>query len=60
MRIKKLRTDEGISQRELAEKIGVKQNYISQWESNTKKPGYDMLVLLADYFNTSTDYLLGR
>ena len=58
--IKEQREKEGLSQKELAVKIGVKQNTISQYENNVKKPSYKTLVLLADYFEVSTDYLLGR
>jgi len=60
IRIKEEREREGLSQKELAVKIGVKQNTISQYEKNVKRPSYEILVLLANYFGVSTDYLLGR
>lgn len=59
-RIKEERVIKGFSQQELAEKLGVKQNTVSQYENNIKRPSYEILVHLADIFEVSTDYLLGR
>ena len=56
--IKKLRTAQGISQVELAKKLGVTKQSISNWENNNIQPSVDMLVRLAHYFSVSTDFLL--
>ena len=58
--IKSLRLARGISQVELAKVLGVTKQTISNWENNNIQPSIEMLVSLADYFGTSTDYLLGR
>lgn len=58
--IKTLRTKRNITQVDLAKKINVKQETISAYESGKAQPSADALVKIADYLNTSTDYLLGR
>ena len=58
--IKGLREEKAISQSQLAELLGVKQNTISNYENNSARPSYEVLVKLADIFDVSTDYLLGR
>ena len=58
-RIKELRTVCGLSQRALAEKVGVAQNTLTQYEKGTSKISLDVLVILATVLETSTDYLLG-
>ena len=50
----------GLNQVKLAEKVGVKQNTISSWLSGKKEPSIRSLWLLADFFEVSTDYLIGR
>lgn len=59
-RIRELMKEEGLNQVRLAEKIGVKQNTISAWLLEKKEPCITSLWLLADYFNVSIDYLIGR
>ncbi len=59
LRIKELRTVFGLSQKALAEKIGVAQNTLTQYEKGTSKISLDVLVKLAQILETSTDYLLG-
>lgn len=58
--IKKLRLAHGMNQVELAEKLSVTKQTISNWENNNIQPSVDMLVKIADYFNVTTDYLLCR
>ena len=58
-RIKQLRKKKGISQSELAELIGVKNNTVSTWERGTRKPDFEALNLLSDYFEVSFEYILG-
>ena len=59
MRIKDLREDADITQRELAEHLHIKQNTYSQYENGQRQIPLDILIKLAKYYNTSTDYLLG-
>ena len=59
LRIKGLRTVFGLSQKALAEKIGVAQNTLTQYEKGTSKISLDVLVKLAQILETSSDYLLG-
>lgn len=58
-RIKELRNECELSQKILADKVGVAQNTIAQYEKGTAKPSLEVLVKLAVTFNTSTDYVLG-
>lgn len=58
-RIKELRNELEMSQKVLAEKIGIKQNTVAQYESGTAKPSLEVLAKLAIVFQTTTDYLLG-
>ena len=57
-RIQELRKEKGISQEELAWQAGVSRQAVSKWESGQSAPELDKLVLLSDYFQVSTDYLL--
>lgn len=59
-RLKELRTECRISQQELAKALEVGQNTVSQWEKGTRKPDFVTLEKLADYFDVSVDWLLGR
>lgn len=57
-RIQSLRKSKGISQEELADKIGVSRQAVSKWESEQSTPDIDKIILLSEYFETTTDYLL--
>lgn len=59
-RIKYLREKYNISQIEFAKKIGVSNAVLSRYESGDRKPDYETLQVIADFFEVSTDYLLGR
>lgn len=50
----------GLTQKEVAEKLNVSINTVSNWETGAKKITVDKLLTLADMFGVSTDYLLGR
>lgn len=52
--------EEGLTQVELAKRIGVKQNTISAWLLKKKEPYITSLWALANYFETDIDYLVGR
>ena len=58
-RIKDLRMDLGLSQGELADKIGAARNTVSQYESGKSRTSIDVLANLAVALDTTTDYLLG-
>ena len=58
-KIKKLRTDAGLSQAMLAEHLGVSVQSISNWECNNTMPDISQIVPLASILCVSTDYLLG-
>ncbi len=59
MRIKDLREDNDLTQRELAEYLHIKQNTYSQYENGQRQLPIEVLVALARYYGTSTDYILG-
>ena len=58
--LKKLRTETGISQRQLGEKIGVSQQSINKYENHEIEPDIHTLIQMADFFQTSMDYLVGH
>lgn len=60
MRLKDLREDNDIKQKELAEYLNIKQNTYSQYENGKREIPLEMLWKLADFYNTSVDYLIGR
>lgn len=57
--IKNLRLQYGYTQAFIAEKLNVKQNTYSQYETGAREISIDILIALADIYNTSTDYILG-
>ncbi|MGF7059238.1 helix-turn-helix domain-containing protein [Brassicibacter mesophilus] len=59
-KIKKLRNDKGLTQKQLANKLEVAQSTIGMIERNERGAGNELLVKFADFFNVSTDYLLGK
>jgi transcriptional regulator with XRE-family HTH domain len=59
-RIKELRKKKGITQKELASYLGVSDRAVGYYESGQRTPPPDILQKIADFFNVSTDYLLGR
>ncbi len=59
-RIRELRQEKGMKQREMANVLGVKLRSYQNYEGGDRRPDYEGLVALADYFGVTTDYLLGR
>lgn len=57
-RIQHLRKVRGISQEELADKIGVSRQAVSKWESEQSIPDLDKVIIMSEYFDVTTDYLL--
>lgn len=60
IRLKKIRESKGLSQKQLAIFLDVSQGAIGNWESGTRMPNLDILGKIADYFDVTTDYLLGK
>lgn len=58
--LSELRLKKNLSQSELAKILGTTQASVGHWESGRRKLTPEMLVKVAEYFNVSTDYLLGR
>ena len=58
-RIKELRLEKKLNQNQLAELCKVKQSCVSKWERGETLPDAEMLILIAELFNVSSDYLLG-
>ena len=59
-RLKALRKQRHLSQVRLAMDLCLTQNSISRFQNGVRKPDYDTLIQIADYFNVSLDYLVGR
>lgn len=58
MRLKDIREDHDITQKTLSEYLNIKQNTYSQYENGQRQIPIDILIKLAIYFDTSTDYIL--
>ena len=58
--LKMLREEKGVSQQKVADAIGSNQQSIHRYENGDYEPDIQTLALLADYFETSIDYLVGR
>ena len=59
-RLKEQRKLNGLTQREMAERLGVSQPSYIRYENGTAEPSQASLVKIADIFDVSVDYLLGR
>jgi len=59
-RLKGLLTENEISQKTLAEKTNLGTATISQWINGKRQPSADYILLIANYFDVTTDYLLGK
>ncbi|MGN1031444.1 MAG: helix-turn-helix domain-containing protein [Butyricicoccaceae bacterium] len=57
-RIQSLRKTKGISQEELADRLGVSRQAVSKWESGQSMPDLNKIIALSEYFEVTTDYLL--
>lgn len=58
-RLSELRKERGLSQRALASETSISPSAIKQWENESRVPNAEAVVVLAKFFNVSTDYLLG-
>ncbi|GAW91322.1 helix-turn-helix domain-containing protein [Calderihabitans maritimus] len=59
-KIKFLRTEKGLTQEELAKALGIARATLASWEINRREPDYSMLQKIADFFDVTVDFLLGR
>lgn len=60
LRIRELRLENGISQKELAAKFSMSQGNLCDWEKGRTEPNIGTLIAMADFFGVSVDYLVGR
>ncbi len=60
LRIKDLREDADLSQREIADMLKCDQSLYSKYERRERAVPTDVLIMLADFYHTSIDYLVGR
>lgn len=58
--LRELRKEKKVSQRELGERLGISDRNIRFYESGEHRPDFEGLLALADYFEVSLDYLVGR
>ena len=58
--LKTLRENKGLSQLQLALKLGLNQNTVSRYENGQRQADYQTLIMFADFFDVSIDYLIGR
>ena len=59
-RLKELRIDKNISQKELGQLLNMSKMAVSHWESGHSEPSIAQLILLSDFFQVSVDYLIGK
>lgn len=57
---KRLRSSCGLTQAEMAEKLGISRSTIGMYETGAREPDFETLEKIADFFNVDIDYLLGR
>jgi transcriptional regulator with XRE-family HTH domain len=57
-RLRAIRDKHGLKQNEAAQKVGIKNNTLSSYESGDRQPDYNTLIKLADLYETSVEYLL--
>lgn len=57
-KLKKLRIESGLTQAQLAQKVGIGASTVGMYESNIRKPSFEVLLKLAIFFNVSIDYLI--
>lgn len=59
-RMRQLRLERGLLQRDLEEALRLRPGVVSQYERRLREPGFDLLIAVADHFDVSLDYLMGR
>ena len=58
--LKKLREEASVSQKALADAVGVSQQSINKYENHNIEPDIETLIRISDFFDTSVDYLVGH
>lgn len=58
-RLRELRSGKKLTQKQLADRLGLTKSVISAYETSMRYPSYDVLIHIASIFKVSTDYLLG-
>lgn len=59
-RLKELRKEQGLTQVQFAKRFNISAGTIGNWESGNRTPDTDMLKRIANFFDTTVDYLIGR
>ena len=59
-RLRLLRKERGVSQKQVAEGLGITEDGYQNYEVGRRKPNFDVLPSIADFFDVSLDYLFGR
>lgn len=57
---KKIRLERGFTQKQVADGIGISEVGLQNYENGRRKPAFDVLISLADFYDVSLDYLVGR
>ena len=60
LRLKEIRLQKGLKASEVAEKLSITNNSLSEWELGKRIPPCEKIIQLADFYGVSVDYLLGR
>ncbi|MCI8499604.1 MAG: helix-turn-helix transcriptional regulator [Clostridia bacterium] len=60
LKIRELREEKHLTQIEMALNLGVSRQVYANWENEINQPELKMIIILADFFGVTTDYLLGR
>ncbi len=59
-KLRELRLEKNLKQKDVARALNIATNTLSQFESNNGRPSLDVLFAIADFFDVSVDYLIGR
>lgn len=59
-RLRQLRTENGYTQAEIAKIVGLQDSTVRMWELGKSEPKIKTLIILADFFGVTIDYLVGR
>ena len=59
-RVRELRLQQNMNQKQLADELNVSKSRIAMYEQDKRKPDFQFLELMADYFNVDVDYLMGK
>ncbi len=59
LRLKELRNEHNLTQKQIAEKLHIKQNTYSQYENGDRQVPLEIVIMLSKFYGVSTDYLLG-